>query len=93
MYTLQQRHVTQQEASGNFIPKHQTPNPKPQSSHTPASIGIVEYRHNSMMRLAGTSPAKLLEDAAAADVCLELVFDAAVAMAGEYPVCNVTLLD
>ncbi len=46
-----------------------------------------------MMRLAGTSPAKLLKDAAAADVCLELVFDAAVAVAGEYPVCHVTLLD
>ena len=52
---------------------------------------LVEDGDNTVMRLNGAAPAELFEYGAAADVSLELVLDAAVAVTCEYPVSDVAL--
>ena len=56
-----------------------------------AARSLVEDSDDTVMGLDGAASAKLFEYRAAADVRLELVLDAAVAVTGEYPVSDVAL--
>jgi hypothetical protein len=58
-----------------------------------ASRGLVKHCDYTVMRFCGAASAELFEDRAAADVCFELVLDAAVAVTREYPIRDVAAFE
>ncbi len=52
----------------------------------------MENSDNAVVGLCRAAPAEFFEDCAAANMRFKLVLDASVAVAGEYPICDVAFL-